>query len=1044
MPLIARILCIAVFIASACCCPFSVSADEIHFGRDVRPILAKHCFTCHGPDEGAREADLRLDTEAGATTDLGGYRAVQAGDPDASELFLRVTSDDDDLRMPPADSSAALSESEIETLRKWIESGGRYTEHWAFVPPQSVAIPEVESGPWCRTPIDAFVLRRMHASGVAPADAADKHQLVRRLYLDLTGVNPTPEEAKRFIADDHPAAYSRLVDRLLASPAYAERFTRPWLDLARYSDTNGYEKDRNRTIWPYRDWVIKAIAEDMPFDQFSIEQLAGDMLPSATKDQRIATGFHRNTMLNEEGGIDPLEYRFYAMVDRVATTGTVWMGLTTGCAQCHTHKYDPITHTDYYSLLAMMNQADEPEETVADTTTRITQRKIENEIRAEEIRLSKRFLPTLAESGLNDMDCQSNSDDCQSIDSDQTPANASAGVISASATAGPQRDEKSGDRAESIAGLFVSMARHAIDNVRDWSVIQPTEMHSTKPFLRRQKDGSILATGDVTKRDIYRIRFELDETLLPATALRLEVLPHPLLPASGPGMAFYEGRRGDFFLSELTAKLDGNAVSFADASHSYGKISVGRGAADAANVIDGEGSTGWSTSGAEGKANRLILNLTEPIQSPGSLEIELLFERHFAAALGRFRFSVTGNPSRTEATQFPADVDHAITSAVLQSRPLDSETYARMQRHFVRSSDSLRKYRKKLDALYDSIPQPVRTLVMRERVGRDHRTTYRHHRGEYLSPKEEVQPAIPAVFGKLDSSRPANRLTLAQWLVSEDNPLAARVTVNRAWRAIFGTGIVRTAGDFGTQSEPPTHPELLDWLALDLIHNGWSIKRLHRQIVLSSTYRQSVAAPTPGDPNQRLLAGFPHRRLDAEQVRDVMLSAANLLNNRVGGPSVYPPQPAGVIEMAYGNPVWPTSTGGDRYRRSLYTFSKRTAPFAAFATFDAPSGELCVARRDHSTTPLQALTLMNDEMYLEMARGLSESVQRRIDGDSVAADELPEKIVTEMFWRLFVREPTAQERSSVIDFYQRQKTHDEPWTLVARALMNTDEAITTP
>ena len=976
------------------------AAETPDFGRDVRPILAKHCFTCHGPDEDARESDLRLDTQPGATADLGGYRAIEPGEPETSELFLRIISDDDDTRMPPADSHAPLSESKIQILKAWIESGGKYTEHWAFVSPQHVRVPPTRDDPWCRNPIDAFILDRMSQAGLSPAAEAEPVALLRRVYLDLTGVNPTPEEAHRFLSDQHPAAYERLVDRLLASPAYAERFARHWLDLARYSDTNGYEKDRERTIWPYRDWVIQAISADMPFDQFSIEQLAGDMLPGATRDQRIATGFHRNTMMNEEGGIDPLEYRFYAMVDRVATTGTVWMGLTTGCAQCHTHKYDPITHTDYYALLALMNQADEPEQTVPDPETAIERRRIESEILAEENRLARRYLPGPAESGFF-------------------------GVVE--------------NRPDGVGGEFIGFVERAINNVRDWKTIRPVALQSTKPILREQPDGSILASGDVTKRDVYQLRFKIDSSTLPITALRLEVLPHPLLPAGGPGMAFYEGRRGDFFLSELSAKLDGRTIKFTQPSHSYGKISVGSGGADAANVIDGEGSTGWSTAGAEGKANRLILNLDDPITESGELEIKLLFERHFAAALGRFRFSVASHASPTFATNVPANVDRDVQENILASRPIRASTYAEMQRHFVRTSASLKKHRTRLDRLYRSVPESVRTLVMRERPPRDYRSTRRHHRGEYLSAKEEVSPAIPEVFGHLDPSQPANRLALARWLVSKDNPLVARVTANRAWRAFFGTGIVRTAGDFGTQSEPPSHPHLLDWLANDLVAGQWSMKHLHRRIVLSSTYRQSVTRPAESDPDQRLLSGFPHRRLDAEQVRDVMLSAARLMTHRMGGPSVYPPQPENVVRIAYGSPSWPTSEGGDRYRRSLYTFSKRTAPFAALLTFDAPSGELCVSRRDRSTTPLQALTLMNDEMYVEIARHLASSAIRS-RGDKAP----PEDIVDELFWQLFVRQPSDDEQRAVIDFFHRQQQHDEPWALVARALMNTDEAITTP
>jgi hypothetical protein len=436
----------------------------------------------------------------------------------------------------------------------------------------------------------------------------------------------------------------------------------------------------------------------------------------------------------------------------------------------------------------------------------------------------------------------------------------------------------------------------------------------------------------------------------------------------------------------------------------------------------------------------LIANLETPITASarsGEFEIELLFERHFAAPLGRFRFSVSDRPAT--ATELPARIDRAVNRLASNQSPIDRPTFRQLQRHFVRTSPQLKQQRKTLERLQRSLPEPVRTLVMRERDPDDGRTTYRHHRGEYLKTEEEVAPAVPSAFGELDPGQLADRLSLARWLVSEENPLVARVTVNRAWRAFFGTGIVRTAGDFGTQSEPPSHPMLIDWLAVDLRRGGWSMKRLHRQIVLSSTYRQAVGDSPASDPDNRLLSCFPHRRLSAEQIRDTMLSAAGMMTHRIGGPSVFPPQPGGVFEMAYGSPKWTTSTGADRYRRSLYTFSKRTAPFAAYLTFDGPTGEVCVARRDRSTTPLQALTLMNDAMYLEIAKGLADTAVREAGKHAT-----PRQIAKQLFRRLLVRSPSRAELDAIVAFYDRQEEHTEPWMLVARALMNTDEAITAP
>ncbi len=513
--------------------------DPASFNRDVRPILASTCFECHGPDEDSREADLRLDLREGAVADLGGYQAIKPGDPDSSEVFLRIISDDPDAKMPPPDSGKSLTAEQIETLRHWIAGGGDYERHWAFVPPTLPRLPKVKQESWPRNEIDLFVLARLEAEGLTPSPEADRYALVRRVYLDLIGLPPTPEEADAFVQNPDRRAYENLVDQLLKSPHYGERWARIWLDLARYADTNGYEKDRPRSIWPYRDWVIQALNDDMPFDQFTIEQLAGDMLPGATAAQQIATGFHRNTMLNEEGGIDPLEYRFHAMVDRVATTGTVWMGLTTGCAQCHTHKYDPITHTDYYRLMALLNNADEPDLAVRDADVSARRREIEQQIAGLESELPSRFPP-----GAGD---------------------------------GPIERR----RQEHLEQKFAEWLEAERATATAWTVIRPDHLETNLPKLEVLDDGSIFSSGDITKRDVFRLRFPRDEfaraTGQHITALRLEVLPDERLPARGPGRAYYEGRKGDFFLSELSAKLAGMPVEFSSASHSYGKISIGSG-----------------------------------------------------------------------------------------------------------------------------------------------------------------------------------------------------------------------------------------------------------------------------------------------------------------------------------------------------------------------------------------------------------------------------------------------------------------------------------
>ncbi|QEG42188.1 PSD1 and planctomycete cytochrome C domain-containing protein [Roseimaritima ulvae] len=994
--------------------PFSPARadDEVDFNADVRPILATHCFKCHGPDEGTREADLRVDTFAAATADRGGYAAIVPGHPADSELLQRVSSDDPDLRMPPPEESGGLTAAEVQTLTRWIESGAEYQKHWSLVPPVAPVVPaRVESfSARTRSAIDRFVQTRLHdKTALHPAPPADRYTLVRRLYLDLTGLPPTPEQADAFVHDDDPMAYVRLVDRLLASPSFAENITQPWLDLARYADTNGYEKDRPRTIWPYRDWVLHALANDMPFDQFSTEQLAGDMLPGATNAQRIATGFHRNTMLNEEGGIDPLEFRFQAMVDRVATTGTVWLGLTTGCAQCHTHKYDPITHTDYYALMALLNNADEPEVVVEDPAIERRQQQIDRQIDQRESQLVEQFLPDMA------------------------------AVLEAWRTRPPGDDAFVGPPTEqqTIDAAFQAWLDEQFVAAVLWQVLPPESMRSTMPRLEALPDGSILASGDVTKRDVYRVRFDLQH---PTTALRLEVLPHDSLPAGGPGMAYYEGRRGDFFLSEWRVTFNGKPVPLHVASHDYGKISVGSGDPAAASVLDGDGSTGWSTSGREGQASQLVVNLVTPLSEPGELEIELLFERHFAAALGRFRVSAAQTCGPTTASPLPADVVQAIAAWDRDQQPDTIPCFEQLRRHFLRTSPLLRSRYAAVERLQKQRPKFVRSLAFQQR-GADHtRPTFRHHRGEYLQPREQVQPDIPEVFGGLPPDSPRDRLALARWLVSEQNPLVGRVVVNRVWRALFGYGIVRTDGDFGTQSEPPSHPELLDHLATEWMRHDWSMKWLYRTIVLTATYQQASARSGDADPENRWLARGARVRLPAETIRDQFLAASTRLTRTFGGPSVRPPQLAAVTQIAYGNPGWPTSSGGDRYRRSLYTFQKRTAPFAALTVFDAPSREACIARRQRSDTPLQALTLLNDEMFIELARHLAERTYR---------DDLPPAaIANQLFRTILIRPPTPDEQASLLEFYEQQREQglapQQAFFLLTRALMNTDEAITRP
>ncbi len=969
--------------------PATNKADAPDFNRDVRPILAARCFKCHGPDEGARKGKLRLDTRDGAGHVLGKAN---------SELVLRISSTEPGTVMPPPATKVTLTAKEKETLAAWVASGAKYDAHWSFVAPKRPEIPKLKAQP--ANPIDAFVTARLQKEALSLSSEADKYTLVRRVYLDLIGVPPTPEEVDAFVKDKGADAYEKLVDKLLASPQYGERWARKWLDLARYADTNGYEKDRRRSVWPYRDWVINALNANMPYDQFTIEQLAGDMLPNATVAQKVATGFHRNTMLNEEGGIDPLEFRYHAVTDRTAVTGTVWLGLTVGCAQCHTHKFDPISHTEYFRLFALLNNAAEPDLTVP------------------------------------------------SPELEKRRAGIEAQIVKLEAAVGDRLRDKKG--IESLAAWVATERKKAVK----WASLKPTNMDggpATKLAIR--PDGSVFASGDAQKRDLYTLT--LSDLPAGVTAVRVEALVDPALPAGGPGRAYYEGPKGDFLLSEFALKVDGKPVAVASASEAHP-----RGNLTAKAALDGHPHTGWGGSGQPGKASNAVFNLAKPLTTK-TATLELLFERHYAASLGCFRVCVTTAEGEVKAHAIPAEVEEVLARDAMPLVPNPGEPEV-LARYWFATAPEFKAQRDEIAKLRAQLPAMSETLVMQERPADNPRPTFRHHRGEFLQPKEEVKPSVPAILTQprgADAPRsPSNRLEFAKWLVSAENPLTARVTVNRHWHALFGRGLVRTLDDFGYQGELPSHPELLDWLALEFVERGWSVKKLHKLIVTSATYKQSSRV-TPEllarDPENKLLARGPRMRLEAEQIRDSALKAAGLLSPKMYGPSVFPPQPPGVTtEGTYGKLDWQVSTGEDRYRRGLYTFAKRTAPYAMFGTFDGPSGEACTAKREVSNTALQALTMLNDAVLLEVAQALA---KRTAAHDGKTADR-----VAFLFRLCLVRQAAADELASVSKFYdaQRERFARDPeraakvagagdgaveraaWAATARAILNLDEFVT--
>ena len=929
------------------------------FQRDVRPILAGHCFKCHGPDEKTRKADLRLD--------------IRPEESLFNRLTNRIDHDDPDEVMPPLSSKKPLSYAQKRVLKEWVREGAGYTEHWAFIPPKSAPLPRVNLTSWPRIDLDYFTLAQMESDGQKPAPEADRYRLIRRLSLDLIGLPPSPEEVRAFVEDPHPDAYGRLVDRLLDRPEYGERWAQPWLDLARYADTNGYEKDRPRSIWPWRDWVINALNADMPFDQFTIEQIAGDMLPNSTQEQHVATGFHRNTMVNEEGGIDPLEFRFYAMVDRVNTTATTWLGLTLGCAQCHAHKFDPVPHRSYYEMMAFLDNTSELELPLLTPQQRQQQQSVQKEIKQQLY-----ALPV--------------------------------------------------DRVSYDAWLKAQRAKAV-----SWHTITPTQTKASIGWLQLQKDQSIFASGDTRKHDTYDLEF----TELPVgiTTLRLEALPDERLPKGGPGRAYYEGPKGDFFLSELTLIADGQPVEIASGSVNYAKQWIGSGKPGAMAVLDGDLQTGWSASGREGKPSQAVWQLAKPLTAK-ALKLRMDFSRHYSASLGRFRFSVAKCSDPPQARDLPGRIEAHLAKP---EDALDQAGQEALRRFYIETSKDLAEARKSIEALRQQLPKPPTTLVMQERPAAHVRVTRRHHRGEFLSPREGVTSKVLPFLPPLGQDQPRNRLGFARWLVDKNNPLTARVVVNRFWATIFGEGIVRTTDDFGYTGAAPTHPKLLDWLAIEFMNSDWSQKKLLRLIVTSATYRKRSGASY---------------RLSAEQIRDSVLSVSGLLNQKLGGLSVFPPQHKSTGEGIYGGGGWKTSTGADRYRRSLYTYRKRSMPYAMHDTFDAPSHETCVANREISNTPLQALTLLNDRFFMEASQTLGRELLVRKESET--------SLVKRLFERCLARQPDDLELQLSVKFYRDQilrfennelnatkfgsKDEGDPnilaaLTILARAILNTHEFI---
>jgi hypothetical protein len=1000
--------------------PPGSAGQTVDYARDIQPIFEKYCIECHGRSKG--RAQLRLHAPEFIRKGGQSGAAVVPGKSHDSELIKRILEQNEDDRMPL--DADPLPETIVAQLRTWIDQGApmpagavasaAVDEHWAYVKPKRREPPAVANMAWVRNPIDRFVLARLDQEKLAPSAAASKSTLLRRVTLDLTGLPPSLEEVEAFLADASPDAYEKAVDRLLASPHYGERWARPWLDLARYADTNGYEKDNRREMWKYRDWVIEAFNRDLPFDQFTVEQIAGDMLPNATLDQKIASGFHRNAMTNEEGGVDPEESRYEVLVDRVNTTATVWLGTTLACAQCHNHKYDPFTQKDYYRMLSFFANGDFDSKTFGDGT-----RNFEPilELATPEQETARKELQAKIEQLEKELK-----------------------IVT------PEIRDAQAQWEQSLR------AAHS-----GWTPLAPLKASATNGVvLKVQPDQTVLASGANPALTSYTVTVET--TLQNITGIRIETLPDPSLPKNGPGRDGY----GHFRVTGIHAEI-APAAKTAQAGQplKFSTVKVDDAATpfDAAELLGtkppayARRSGSWAINAMRDTEPRMprhaVLAAAEPFGFAGGTRITLRIDHldgTIGQGIGRFRVAVTDRKTPLEGADFAPRLRRLLDVAPAERTAAQVEELAVAFRPTTAllkgTRDALNAARKSLTDL--KIPS---TLVMRERASFERPSFELRIRGSFAAKGERVFAATPAALHTMRADLPINRLGLARWLVDENNPLVARVAVNRVWEQIFGRGLVETSEDLGTQGAPPAQPELLDWLATEFVAKGWSQKALVRTIVLSSTYRQSSAI-TPEmadrDPYNRLLARGPRVRLEAEMIRDAMLTTSGLLSKKMFGPSVFPLQPDGIWNQPYSSDKWTVSSGEDRYRRSLYTFWRRTSPYPAFMTFDATSREFCTVRRVRTNTPLQALTLLNDPASFDAAQALA---KRMISAGDQAAARAGRGVKL-----VLAREASRGEIERLVATYEREREHYKTrgsseadlaaWTIVANVLLNLDEAVT--
>src|SRR5580692_6519077 len=993
------------------------SGDEVRFSHDVRPILNQNCMPCHG---GVRQKNgvSFLFREEALGTGKSGKRTIVPGRPDESELIARVSSSDPDARMPY--HGPPLSPQQIDVLRRWIKQGAKWEDHWAFVAPKPQALPEVKRRDWPRQPLDRFILARLEKETLSPSPEADRSALLRRVSLDLTGLPPTPEEQASFLADLSPTAYEKQVDRLLSSPHYGERWASMWLDLARYADTKGYEKDMERPgVWPYRDWVIDAYNRNVPYDRFVITQLAGDLLPDATFEDHIATSFHRQTPVNDEGGTDDEEFRTVAVMDRSATTWSVLNGLTINCVQCHSHPYDPIRHVEYYTSLAFFNttqDADLPEDTPVlrvpkgkaryPEVERLQQElaKLRSEVvsRGRKLEEHSQWLPIRIASATASASMASQWEASQLERQLADPKRQELD---------PKKEKKRRKYLQQAIADTRSRARAEAGKVRTLQIL----------------GGDLHAGTDISGKQVYELTAKVDVPVI--TALRIEVDPeNGEIARDTPELGFIVDRI-DAWVTADRRQESTIAFRFLVPDSESGLESALSSALESKRELtDDPGANGFQTVPNLFHKRWIVGVLTEPLKLSRGSQLKL-------------RLTQT-----QEIDDKPALVRHAHLSVsgdkIWQTLANDAGWRGNLTQ--------LTKLRRQL-AKVPTVPLPI----MAEEPAYDQRTTLEFERGNFLTKiGPPLVPDVPGIFPRLPEGAPRNRLTLAKWFFSPNQPLTARTAVNRYWEQLFGTGIVETLENFGSVGEEPSHPEMLDWLALHFQNDlHWDMKALLRELVTSATYRQSAkanAALIERDPHNRLLARGPQQRLTAEMVRDQALLASGLLSDKMGGPPVMPPQPAGVWNTVYNDSKWKDATGPDRYRRAIYTYIKRTSGYPSFLTFDASDHDTSLARRIPTNTPLQALVTLNDPVYYEASEGLAKRM--------IAGRPSTEARIRYGAQLVLSRNPTDQEFAALRALFQ--KTAETPtlqpvavtvrgdtreltaMTAVASVLINLDPALT--